>query len=123
MQLGAFSISLAVKDLTASKDFYQKLGFEPFGGDVEQHWLIMKNGPHIIGLFQGMFDNNIMTFNPGWDQDANALTSFDDVRDIQKKLKGEGLTFESEADENSSGPAHFVVVDPDGNTIMVDQHV
>jgi len=123
MNLGAFSISLAVKDLTASKSFYEKLGFNTFSGDESQNWLIMKNGDHVIGLFQGMFEKNILTFNPGWDQDANALDSFTDVREIQKWLKAQGMKFDVEADESTSGPASFIVTDPDGNPILVDQHV
>jgi catechol 2,3-dioxygenase-like lactoylglutathione lyase family enzyme len=123
MQLGAFSISLAVKDIKASKDFYEKLGFEEFGGDIEQNWLIMKNGDHIIGLFQGMFDKNILTFNPGWNQDAEDLDSFTDVRELQKELKEKGIEFDTEADESTDGPASFIIVDPDGNPILVDQHV
>lgn len=123
MQLGAFSISLAVKDIEVSKAFYEKLGFEEFGGDIAQNWLIMKNGPHVIGLFQGMFEQNILTFNPGWDQDAQELESFTDVRELQRQLKDKGLTFASEAGEETTGPASFVIVDPDGNPILVDQHV
>jgi catechol 2,3-dioxygenase-like lactoylglutathione lyase family enzyme len=122
MRLGAFSVSLAVKDIAASKDFYQKLGFEVFGGDAGQGWLIMKNGDHIIGLFMGMFEDNILTFNPGWDQDAKNLDEFTDIRDIQRELKSQGIDFISEADEGGEGPASFLVTDPDGNTIMVDQH-
>lgn len=123
MNLGAFSISLTVKDLQASKAFYEKLGFSAFGGDASQNWLIMKNGDHIVGLFQGMFDKNILTFNPGWDQNASKLDSFADVRELQRELKARGVTFVSEADESTSGPASFVVVDPDGNPVLVDQHV
>ncbi len=124
MKLGAFSVSLAVKDLEASKSFYEKLGFSVFGGNAAQNWLIMKNGDHhIIGLFQGMFENNILTFNPGWDQNANKLESFTDVRDLQRALKAQGIQMQTEADENTSGPASFVIVDPDGNPILVDQHV
>lgn len=123
MQLGAFSISLAVKDLGASKSFYEKLGFTKFAGDEAQNWLIMKNGSHAIGLFQGMFENNILTFNPGWDQDCNHLESFTDVREIQKTLKGHGIPIVNEADETTSGPASCVVTDPDGNAILIDQHV
>lgn len=123
MKLGAFSISLSVKDIHASKAFYEKLGFEVFGGDIEQNYLIMKNGDALVGLFQGMFENNILTFNPGWDTSANKLDNFDDVREIQKSLKAKGVKLENEADENSTGPASFVVVDPDGNAILVDQHV
>jgi lactoylglutathione lyase len=123
MELGAFSVSLSVKNLEASKSFYEKLGFQVFAGEASQNWLVMKNGDHIIGLFQGMFEKNILTFNPGWDQNANTLESFTDVRDLQKKLKAQGMKFESEADESSTGPASFVVVDPDGNPIMIDQHI
>lgn len=123
MQLGAFSISLAVKDIKASKEFYEKLGFEKFGGDIDQNWLIMKNGDHIIGLFQGMFEKNILTFNPGWNQDAEKLEIFTDVRELQKKLKEKGIEFDTEADESTEGPGSFVIVDPDGNPILVNQHV
>lgn len=123
MQLGAFSISLAVKDIKASKEFYEKLGFEKFGGDMDMNYLIMKNGDAIIGLFQGMFDKNIITFNPGWNQNAENLDSFTDVRELQKKLKEKGIKFDTEADESTEGPASFVIVDPDGNPILVDQHV
>jgi len=123
MELGAFSISLAVQDLQASRTFYEKLGFTVFGGDASQNWLMMKNDDHVIGLFQGMFDKNILTFNPGWDQNAQKLDSFTDVRDLQRELKAKGLTFASEADKNSTGPASFAIVDPDGNPILVDQHV
>ena len=123
MQLGAFSISLAVKDVEASKKFYEKFGFEVFGGDISQNWLIMKNGDHVIGLFQGMFEKNILTFNPGWDSNANKLDKFTDVRDLQRQLKAEGVQLISEADETTTGPASFMAVDPDGNPILVDQHV
>ena len=123
MELGAFSISLAVKDLQTSKAFYEKLGFEEFAGDAEQNWLIMKNGDHAIGLFQGMFDKNILTFNPGWDKNAAAIDDFTDVRDIQRRLKEQGVPLLSEADESTSGPASFMTMDPDGNPIPVDQHV
>lgn len=123
MELGAFSVSLAVGDIEASKQFYQKLGFTVFGGDQSQNWLIMKNGPHVIGLFQGMFEKNILTFNPGWDQDAGKLDSFTDVRELQRQLKAQGLQLLQEADESTTGPAHFVVEDPDGNPVLVDQHV
>ena len=123
MELGAFSVSLTVKDLEASKTFYEKLGFEVMGGEAEHNWLILKNRECIIGLFQGMFEKNILTFNPGWDQNANNLDSFTDVRDLQKALKAQGMTFETEADETSTGPSSFVIVDPDGNPILVDQHV
>jgi lactoylglutathione lyase len=123
MDLGAFSISLAVKDLEASKSFYEKFGFRAFAGDMAQNWLIMKNGDHTIGLFQGMFQKNILTFNPGWDSNASKLASFTDVRELQRQLRARGVRFEQEADESSSGPASFVAVDPDGNPILVDQHV
>ena len=123
MELGAFSVSLAVKDIATSKEFYEKLGFSKFGGDEAQNWLIMKNDDHVIGLFQGMFENNLMTFNPGWNQNAESQGSFTDVRDIQKSLKQQGVPIVNEADESTTGPASFIVVDPDGNTILFDQHV
>jgi catechol 2,3-dioxygenase-like lactoylglutathione lyase family enzyme len=123
MELGAFSLSLAVKDIEASKSFYEKLGFRIFGGDMTQNWLIMKNGDYTIGLFQGMFENNILTFNPGWDNNANQLESFTDVREIQRELKAQSLKIEQEADENTTGPASLIVIDPDGNPILLDQHV
>ncbi len=123
MQLGAFSISLAVNDLEASRQFYQKFGFTVMGGDAAQGWLILRNAQHTIGLFQGMFDKNMLTFNPGWNQDAETLPEFTDVRELQKRLKAEGVTLASEADENGTGPASFVAIDPDGNPILVDQHV
>jgi catechol 2,3-dioxygenase-like lactoylglutathione lyase family enzyme len=123
MELGAFSISLTVKDIQASKDFYEKLGFTEFGGDITQNWLILKNGTTVIGLFQGMFDKNSLTFNPGWDGDAQALDSFTDVRDLQRQLKEQGVELMADADEATSGPASFIVLDPDGNPILVDQHV
>ncbi len=122
MELGAFSISLAVSDIAASKAFYEKLGFRVFGGNQEQGWLIMKNGETLVGLFQGMFDKNILTFNPGWDSNAQPLPTFTDVRELQRQLKAQGVTFASEADETTTGPASFVVVDPDGNPVLVDQH-
>ena len=122
MELGAFSVSLAVKDLEASRQFYEALGFSQFHGDAEQNWLIMKNGDHIIGLFQGMFESNIMTFNPGWDQDAQETGSFMDIRDIQKQLKDKGIALMSEADEATTGPASLMLADPDGNQILIDQH-
>ena len=122
MDLGAFSISLAVEDIAASKVFYEKFGFEVFGGDASQNWLIMKNGDHVIGLFQGMFEKNTLTFNPGWDNNARELDSFTDVREIQRQLREQGVELISEADENTSGPASFIVVDPDGNPILIDQH-
>lgn len=123
MELGAFSISLTVKDIHASRQFYEKLGFTSFGGDVAQNWLILKNGDCIIGLFQGMFERNMLTFNPGWDSNAQKLASFTDVRELQKRLKAQGVVLAAEADESTTGPAHFVVIDPDGNPILVDQHV
>lgn len=123
MELGAFSISLAVKDIHASKAFYEKLGFQVFMGEAAQNWLILKNGATVIGLFQGMFEKNMLTFNPGWDGNAQNLDSFTDVRELQKQLKAQGVAFLSEADENSTGPASFMALDPDGNPILVDQHV
>jgi len=123
MKLGAFSVSLSVKDLKVSKEFYEKLGFTQFGGDMKMNYLIMKNESTIIGLFQGMFENNILTFNPGWDENAQKLDEFKDVREIQKDLKSKGIEFATEADETTSGPASFIVLDPDGNAILVDQHV
>lgn len=123
MKLGAFSISLAVKDLLASKAFYEKLGFSDMGGDISHNYLIMKNGPHVIGLFQGMFEQNILTFNPGWDQDAKRVDPFTDVRELQKLLKEQGVELLTEADENTTGPASITLMDPDGNPILIDQHV
>ncbi len=123
MKLGAFSVSLNVKDINASKAFYENLGFTVFGGDLKINYLIMKNGNSLIGLFQGMFENNILTFNPGWDENAKLLESFDDVRAIQKVLKDKGLDLNTEADENTFGPASIVLTDPDGNVILIDQHV
>lgn len=123
MQLGAFSISLAVKDLAASRAFYEKLGFQSFGGDPSQNWLILKNGDHVIGLFQGMFDKNMLTFNPGWDQNAQPVEGFTDVRELQRRLKEQGVELAPEADETTQGPAYFMLIDPDGNPILVDQHV
>ncbi|MHA4871688.1 VOC family protein [Duganella sp. PWIR1] len=123
MLLGAFSVSLAVKDLAASRAFYETLGFTQFGGHAEQNWLIMKNGSHVIGLFQGMFPKNMLTFNPGWDQNAQPLDGFTDVREIQRQLKAQGLALEMEADDSTTGPASFIVVDPDGNPVLFDQHV
>jgi catechol 2,3-dioxygenase-like lactoylglutathione lyase family enzyme len=123
MDLGAFSVSLAVKDLAASRAFYEALGFEAFHGDAAQGWLILKNGQHVIGLFQGMFERNILTFNPGWDAKAQPVASFTDIREIQRRLKAAGIPFEQEADESTTGPASFMVVDPDGNQVLVDQHV
>ncbi|XZE51501.1 VOC family protein [Planctomycetaceae bacterium SH139] len=123
MQLGAFSVSLAVKDIEVSRRFYEKLGFKEFAGEASQNWLILKNGDNVIGLFQGMFDKNLLTFNPGWDQDAQKLDDFTDVRELQRQLKAKGVVMQTEADETSTGPASFVVVDPDGNPILIDQHV
>ncbi len=123
MELGAFSISLAVKDIEASRAFYEKFGFTVFGGDASQNWLILKNGDHAIGLFQGMFEKNTLTFNPGWDSNASNLDTFTDVRDLQRQLKAQGVQLTTEADETTTGPASFVAVDPDGNPILVDQHV
>lgn len=122
MNLGAMSVSLNVKDIKISKAFYENLGFEVFGGDLKMNYLIMKNGNALIGLFQGMFDSNLITFNPGWDENAQNVENFDDVRTIQKDLKSKGIKLEGEADETTSGPAHLVVLDPDGNTILIDQH-
>jgi lactoylglutathione lyase len=123
MKLGAFSVSLTVKDIQVSKAFYEKLGFSVFGGNADQNWLIMKNDKVVIGLFQGMFEHNILTFNPGWDQDTNTLDSFTDVREIQHTLKEQGVNFLIEANESTSGPASFIIADPDGNQILFDQHV
>jgi lactoylglutathione lyase len=123
MGLGAFSVSLAVKDIRASKAFYEKLGFKAFVGDISQNWLILKNGEHAIGLFQGMFERNTLTFNPGWDSNAQKLDIFTEVREIQKQLKPKGVELMGEADESTMGPASFMVMDPDGNPILVDQHV
>jgi lactoylglutathione lyase len=123
MQLGAFSVSLSVKDLAASRDFYEKLGFEPFHGDASGNWLILRNGDHVIGLFEGMFDTNILTFNPGWDQNAEELQGFTDVRELQRQLTAKGIEPVQAADESTTGPASFIVVDPDGNRILFDQHV
>ena len=123
MELGAFSISLAVQDLAASRAFYEKIGFEVVGGDASQNWLILRNSGHTIGLFQGMFEKNILTFNPGWDDEAQPVGEFTDVRELQRRLKAAGVQMVSEADEDGSGPGSFIVVDPDGNPILVDQHV
>ena len=123
MELGAFSISLAVKDLEASRAFYEKFGFTVCGGDATQNWLILKNGDHTIGLFQDMFEKNMLTFNPGWDSDANELESFTDIRELQRQLKAHGVQLLDQADEDTTGPASFIVLDPDGNPILVDQHV
>ena len=123
MHLGAFSISLAVKDLAASRAFYEKLGFEAWGGEPANNWLILQNGTSTIGLFQGMFEQNIMTFNPGWTSSGETLAEFKDVREIQRHLKQSGLELMSEADESTTGPASLMLVDPDGNPILIDQHV
>ncbi len=123
MKLGAFSVSLNVKDIHISKTFYEALGFKVFAGDLEKKYLIMKNDTTLIGLFQGMFENNILTFNPGWDSNAKTLESFDDVRKIQKDIKSKGITMINEANESSDGPASFMIKDPDGNTILIDQHI
>ena len=123
MELGAFSVSLTVKDLETSKAFYEKLGFTVFGGDASQKWLILKNGSTTIGLFQGMFEKNMLTFNPGWDGNAETLAEFTDVRELQRELKAQGIELTAEADESTTGPAHLMVIDPDGNQILIDQHV
>ena len=122
MELGAFSISLAVKDIHTSKAFYEKLGFKAFGGDISQNWLIMKNADTIIGLFQGMFEGNILTFNPGWDQNAKELESYTDVHDLQEQMKKQAISLISEVEEGSQGPGSFMLADPDGNVILIDQH-
>jgi len=122
MKLGAFSVSLTVKDINKSKAFYENLGFQVLGGDITQKWLILKNENSIIGLFQGMFEKNILTFNPGWNENGKNLDEFTDIRDLQKQLKATGITFQTEADEASEGPASFIIEDPDGNPILVDQH-
>jgi catechol 2,3-dioxygenase-like lactoylglutathione lyase family enzyme len=123
MELGAFSVSLAVEDLEASRSFYEKFGFKVVGGNASENWLILRNGDHTIGLFQGMFEKNVLTFNPGWDSQAGKLDTFTDVRDLQRQLKAQGVELMVSADENTTGPASFMVEDPDGNTILVDQHV
>ena len=123
MERGAFSISLAVKDINASKAFYEQLGFEVIMGDISENWLILRNGEHTIGLFQGMFERNTLTFNPGWDRNAQKLDTFTDVRELQKQLKAQGVKFIIESDESTTGPSSFMVLDPDGNPILVDQHV
>lgn len=123
MQLGAFSISLAVKDLEVSRSFYEKLGFKVFAGNPAHNYLILKNGETIVGLFQGMFEQNILTFNPGWDSNAQKLDDFTDIRELQRQLKAQGVQFAQEADETTTGPASFVITDPDGNAILLDQHV
>jgi lactoylglutathione lyase len=123
MELGAFSISLTVKDLEASRTFYEKFGFKVFAGDASKNYLMMKNGDHVIGLFHGMFEKNILTFNPGWDSNAQKLDTFTDIRELQRQLKAQGVQLQHEADESSTGPASFIAVDPDGNPILIDQHV
>lgn len=123
MELGAFSVSLTVKNLEASKTFYEKIGFDIVGGDAEQNWLIMRSGPVTIGLFQGMFEKNILTFNPGWNSEGSPLDSYTDVRELQREFKARGLQIELEADEDSTGPASFILKDPDGNPVLFDQHV
>lgn len=123
MSIGAFSVSLTVKDIKVSKAFYEKLGFTVFHGEIEQHWLIMKNGDCTIGLFQGMFDKNILTFNPGWNNEAEGIDSFKDVRVLQEELRENGIEFKAEVDLSSEGPGSFVIEDPDGNPILIDQHV
>lgn len=123
MHLGAFSVSLSVKDLAASRAFYEKFGFKPFVGDASKNWLILKNGDHVIGLFQGMFERNTLTFNPGWDSNATPLERFTDIRELQRRLRAQGVQFLMEADESTQGPASFMAIDPDGNPVLVDQHV
>jgi len=123
MQLGTFSVSLSVKDIATSRAFYEKFGFEVFAGDQAKNWLILKNGTHVIGLFQGMFEKNILTFNPGWNQDAQPLGAFTDVRELQRRLKAAGVAIETEVDESGSGPGYITLTDPDGNPILIDQHV
>lgn len=123
MELGNFSVSLAVKDIQASKAFYEKLGFKEFMGDISQNWLILKNGDCAIGLFQGIFEKNLLTFNPGWDRNAQKLDVFSDVRELQRQLKAQGIEVVDEADESTTGPAYFMLIDPDGNPILIDQHV
>lgn len=123
MRLGNFSLSLSVSDIQASSDFYSKLGFEKIGGDIGQNWLILRNGDCIIGLFQGMFDRNTLTFNPGWNAKGETLDDYTDVRELQKAMREQGIEIVNEADESTSGPASFIVFDPDGNPILIDQHV
>jgi catechol 2,3-dioxygenase-like lactoylglutathione lyase family enzyme len=122
MKLGAFSISLSVKDLTVSRQFYENLGFSVFAGGMEQNYLIMKNGNALVGLFQGMFQGNMLTFNPGWDENAQNIEQFDDIREIQRQLKQKGIVTSPEVDEKTSGPAGFMITDPDGNVVLIDQH-
>ncbi len=123
MKLGVFSISLAVKDIEASRAFYETFGFSVFGGNVEQNYLILKNGEHLIGLFQGMFEKNMLTFNPGWDSNAQPVDGFTDVRELQRRVKAKGIVLATEADESTTGPASFTAIDPDGNPILFDQHL
>ncbi len=123
MELGAFSVSLAVKDLETSRAFYEKLGFTTMGGNADENWLILRNGDCIIGIFQGMFEGNILTFNPGWNADAKPVESFTDVRELQRQLRAMGISLGAEADETTSGPAYITLTDPDGNAILIDQHV
>ena len=123
MQLGAFSVSLAVKDIRASKAFYEKFGFEQFAGDASQNWLILRNGQTVVGLFQGMIEKNTLTFNPGWNQDASEMKEFTDVRELQVQLKAKGVELATEAEEQAKGPANFIAIDPDGNPLLIDQHV
>jgi predicted enzyme related to lactoylglutathione lyase len=123
MELGAFSISLAVKDLGASRKFYEAFGFQVFGGNATENWMILKNGETVIGLFQGMFEQNMLTFNPGWNQNAQKLSMFTDIRELQRQLKAQGVQLMQEADESTTGPANLIAVDPDGNPILLDQHV
>ena len=122
MELGAFSISLAVRDIRASRDFYAKLGFEEIGGNADDNWLVLRNDDHVIGLFQGMFEKNMLTFNPGWNQQCENLDTFTDVREMQRSLRAQGVEIEVEADESGEGPASFMITDPDGNPILIDQH-
>mgnify|MGYP001811720551 CR=1 FL=1 len=122
MELGAFSVSLAVKDIGASRQFYAQLGFEEISGNAEENWLILRNGDHTIGLFQGMFDKNMLTFNPGWDQQCSHLDTFTDVRELQRTLRSQGVEIGIEADESTEGPASFMITDPDGYPILIDQH-
>jgi catechol 2,3-dioxygenase-like lactoylglutathione lyase family enzyme len=122
MDLGAFSVSLAVADIDASRSFYEKLGFVVFGGEAEQNWLMLRNGDSVIGLFQGMFERNMLTFNPGWDSNADELASFTDIRELQSRLKAQGVQLASESDPATTGPGSFLVIDPDGNPVLVDQH-
>jgi len=122
MDLGAFSVSLSVKDIKASRDFYAKLGFEPVGGDIDQNWVILRNRDHVIALFQGMFERNMLTFNPGWNQQCEETDRYQDVREIQKQLRSQGLSLADEANEGTEGPASLMIIDPDGNPILIDQH-